>query len=114
MSCKFYNLEVGDMVACWSTSSDPSKTSCIAHYIVIAKDQWETPELLKRYGEMWGQKIGQKIVPSNPLYTFYIMQKTKPYSPSSKRVGDNCVMSYKDMVNSVYSYKVHYRGQQNK
>ena len=110
MSCKFYNLEVGDMVACWSTSSDPSKTSCIAHYIVIAKDQWETPELLKRYSEA---RV-QKIVPSNHLYTLHIMQKTKPYSPNSKRVGDNCVMSYKDFANSIYCYKVHYRGQQNK
>ena len=110
MSCKFYNLEVGDIVDCWSTSSDPSKTSCIARYIVVAKDEWETPELLERYPT----RSGQIIAPSNPLYTFYIMQKTKPGSPNSKRVGDNCVMSYKDLTNSVYSYRVHYRGQQNK
>ena len=109
MSCKFYNLEVGDMVACWSTSNIAEDT-CLAHYIVIAKDQWETPELLERYPHV----NGQKIVPSNPLYTLHIMQKTKPNSPNSKRVGDNCVMSYKDFANSIYCYKVHYRGQQNK
>ncbi len=110
MSCKFHNLEVGDIVACWSTSSDPSKTSCIARYIVVAKDEWETAELLERYPRV----NGQTIVPSNPLYTLHIMQKTKPYSPSSQRVGTNTVMSYKDMTNSIYSYRVHYRGQQNK
>jgi len=110
MSCKFHNLEVGDIVDCFAIYRDPSKTSCIARYIVVDKDKWETPELLERYPRF----NGHKIVPSNPLYTFYIMQKTKPGSPDSKRVGDNCVMSHKDLTNSIYSYQVHYRGQQNK